>query len=160
MQGILQFFFIQKKSAAEVHRILVETYGDHALSETTCRDWFRCLKNNDFDVEDKEHSGTLKKFEDKELEALIHENSCQGQTELAKSLEVDHTTVSKCLKALGLIQKQGHWVISELKLRDVTHHLVICEQLLQWQKRKGLLHCIVTSNEKWIHYDNPKHRRS
>ncbi|EFN89521.1 hypothetical protein EAI_13198, partial [Harpegnathos saltator] len=41
-----------KKSAAEVHRILVETYCDHALSEATCRNWFRRLKNNDFDVED------------------------------------------------------------------------------------------------------------
>jgi len=30
----------------------------------------------------------------------------------------------------------------------------MCEQLLQQQKRKGVLHCIVTSDEKWIHYDN------
>ena len=37
------FYF--KKSAAEAHRILVET---------TCRNWFRCFKNNHFDVEDKE----------------------------------------------------------------------------------------------------------
>ena len=33
------------------------------------------------------------------------------------------------------------------------------EQLLQWQ-RKRFLHHIVTSDEKWIHYDNPKNRRS
>ena len=34
-QGILLHYFIKKKSAAEAHRILVETYSDHALSETT-----------------------------------------------------------------------------------------------------------------------------
>jgi len=51
---ILLHSFIPKKSADEAHRILVETYGDHTPSETTCRDWFKCLKNNDFDVEDKE----------------------------------------------------------------------------------------------------------
>ena len=39
--GILWHYFIPKKSAVEAHRILVETYGDHALSETICRDWFR-----------------------------------------------------------------------------------------------------------------------
>ena len=78
MRGILQHYFIQKKFAAEAHRILVENYGNHALSETTCRDWFRHLKNNDFDVEDKERSGTPKKFEDDELEALLHEDSCQA----------------------------------------------------------------------------------
>ncbi|KAG5307577.1 MOS1T transposase, partial [Pseudoatta argentina] len=45
------------KSAAEAHRILVQTYGDDALSDTTCRDWFRRFKNNDFELEDKERSG-------------------------------------------------------------------------------------------------------
>ena len=57
LQGILLHYFIQKKSA---YRILVETYSDLALSETTRRDWFRRFKNNDFVVEDKERSGTPK----------------------------------------------------------------------------------------------------
>ena len=66
-----------KKSAAEAYRILVDTYGDHALSERTCKDWFRNFRNNDFDVEDKECPSALKKFEDEELEELLHEDSCQ-----------------------------------------------------------------------------------
>ena len=71
LQGILLHYFIQNKSAADAHRILVETYGNHILSETTYRDCFRRFKNNDFDVEDKERSGTPKKFEDKELETYV-----------------------------------------------------------------------------------------
>ena len=96
----------------------------------TCRDWFRRFKNNDFYVEDKERSGTPKNFEDEELEKLLHENSCKAQVEIAESLRVDHTTVSKRLKALGMIQKQEHWVLYELKSRDVKQALVICEQQL------------------------------
>ena len=69
-------------------------------------------------------------------------------------------TVSKCLETLGIIQKQGHWILYELKLRDVEQHLVTCKQLPQWQKKKVFLHHIMTSNEKWIHYDKPKCRRS
>ncbi|KAG5313023.1 MOS1T transposase, partial [Pseudoatta argentina] len=71
LRGILLHYFIQKKSAAEAHRILVQTYGDNALSDTTCRDWFRRFKNNDFELEDKERSGAPKKFQDKELEQLL-----------------------------------------------------------------------------------------
>ncbi|KAG5325249.1 MOS1T transposase, partial [Pseudoatta argentina] len=56
LRGILLHYFIQKKSEAEAHRILVQTYGDNALSDTTCRDWFRRFKNNDFQLEDKERS--------------------------------------------------------------------------------------------------------
>ncbi|KAG5310810.1 MOS1T transposase, partial [Pseudoatta argentina] len=73
LRGILLHYFIQKKSAAEAHRILVQTYGDDALSDTTCRDWFRRFKNNDFELEDKERSGAPKKFQDKELEQLLDE---------------------------------------------------------------------------------------
>ncbi|KAG5309731.1 MOS1T transposase, partial [Pseudoatta argentina] len=62
LRGILLHYFIQKKSAAEAHRILVQTYGDTALSDTTCRDWFRRFKNNDFELEDIERSGLLKLF--------------------------------------------------------------------------------------------------
>jgi len=33
---------------------------------------------------------------------------------------------------------------------------IMCEILLKRYKRKSFLHGIVTGDEKWIHYDNPK----
>jgi len=77
-----------KKSAAEAHRLLVEIYGDVALSERSCREWFQKFKNGEFDVEDKERSGRPKMYEDAELEALLDEDSCQTQKELALTLGV------------------------------------------------------------------------
>ncbi|KAG5319603.1 MOS1T transposase, partial [Pseudoatta argentina] len=114
VRGILLHYFIQKKSAAEAHRILVQTYGDNALSDTTCRDWFRRFKNNDFQLEDKERSGAPKKFQGKELEQLLDEDPSQTLSEIGKILQVDESTVSNRLKGLGMIQKQGHWVPYEL----------------------------------------------
>ncbi|KAG5322591.1 MOS1T transposase, partial [Pseudoatta argentina] len=72
------------KSAAEAHRILVQTYGDNALSDTTCRDWFRRFKNNDFELEDKERSGAPKKFQDKELEQLLDEKYYRYRLQLMR----------------------------------------------------------------------------
>ncbi|KAG5319593.1 MOS1T transposase, partial [Pseudoatta argentina] len=142
LRGILLHYFIQKKSAAEAHRILVQTYGDNALSDTTCRDWFRRFKNNDFELEDKERSGAPKKFQDKELEQLLDEDSSQTLSELGKMLQVDESTVSKRLKGLGMIQKQGHWVPYELKPRTTASTAE--------KKRFSFLHRIVTGDEKWI----------
>ncbi|KAG5307538.1 MOS1T transposase, partial [Pseudoatta argentina] len=82
LRGILLHYFIRKKSAAEAHRILVQTYGDNALSDTTCRDWFRRFKNNDFQLEDKERSGAPTKFQDKELEQLLDEDPSPTLSEL------------------------------------------------------------------------------
>lgn len=160
LRGILLHYFFLKLSAAEAQRILAETYGDHAPSETTCRDWYRRFKSGDFDTNDKERPGQPKKFEDLELEALLNEDSRQTQSELANALGVDQTTVGKRLKAMGMIHKQGNWVPHELKPRDVERRFLISQLLLERQRRKGFLHRIVTGDEKWVLYDNPKHQKS
>ena len=107
-------------------------------------------------IEDRHSGGREKVFED--LEALLEQDSCQNQEELARSLGVTQQAISKRLKAMGMIQKQGNWVPYELKPRDVERRLFACEQLLERQRRKGFLHRIVTGDEKWVHY--PKRRKS
>ena len=37
LRELLTYFFNLKKSAAEAHRLIVETYGEAALSERSCR---------------------------------------------------------------------------------------------------------------------------
>ena len=75
-----------KKTTAGSHRILVEVYGEHALSERTCQKWFARFKSGDFGLEDEERPEQPKKFEDEELKAFLDKDYCQIQEELAKSL--------------------------------------------------------------------------
>lgn len=42
--------------------ILVEAYGDHALSDTGCKEWYARFGSSD--TEDKERPNLPKKFED------------------------------------------------------------------------------------------------
>ena len=62
----LREFFIYsfnlKKSAAEAHRLLVKTYGEAALSERSCREWFQKFNNGEFDIGDKERSESPKVY--------------------------------------------------------------------------------------------------
>ncbi|EGI60747.1 Mariner Mos1 transposase [Acromyrmex echinatior] len=51
LREVLIFCFNMKKSAAEVHPMLSNTYGEAAISKRTCREWFQRFKNGDFDVE-------------------------------------------------------------------------------------------------------------
>ena len=83
-----------KKSAAESRRMLVEAYGCSALSETTCRDWFRRFKNTKFDPGDKKHENRPRKVEDHQLQALLDENDTQTQKMLAKQLVVTQPAIS------------------------------------------------------------------
>jgi len=98
LRELLIYFFNLKKSA-KAHRLLVEAYGDAALSERSWREWFQKFKNDEFDVEDKERSGRPKVYED-ELEALLDEDSCQTQKELALTLGVTQQTI---------LYRLNHW---------------------------------------------------
>jgi len=107
LREILIFCFNWKKSAAEVHRMLVEVYGDTVPTDKLCREWFRRFKDGDFSVKElnKPCFGQPKKFEDKELEALLEEDQSQTQEELAESLRVTQQAVSVRL-VMRMIQKQ------------------------------------------------------
>ena len=78
---------------------------------------------------------------------------------LAESLGVTQAAISKRLKAAGYIQKQGNWVPRELKPRDVERRFCMSEMLPERHKKKSFLHRIVTGDEKWIHYGNPKRKK-
>ena len=67
LREVLIFCFNMKKSVAEAHRMLSNTYGEAAISERTCQEWFQRFKNGDFDVEDRHGGGREKVFEDAEL---------------------------------------------------------------------------------------------
>ena len=137
LREVLIFFCHSKKTASEAHRELQKVYGDAALSETTCRDWFRRFKDSDFDVGDRPHEGKPRTFEDAELETLLDEDLCQTQEELGSALGVTCQAISKRLHALGMIKKQGTWVPHSLEPRDVERRFFACEQLLQRKKQEG-----------------------
>lgn len=114
LREVLLHYFIQKKKGAKAYRILVETYGDHASQETTCKEWYRRFNKGDYDVEDKKRQGAPQKFTDTELESILEVDSTQTLKEIAQHLGVDRSTVGK-----RLIQKEGVWVLYKLKDRDI-----------------------------------------
>ena len=81
MRELSIYSFNLKKSAAEAHRLFVEIYGEAALSERSCYEWFQKFKNGELDIEDKERSERPKVYEEATLEALLDQDSCQTQEE-------------------------------------------------------------------------------
>ena len=57
-------------------------------------------------------------------------------------------------------KKCSNWVPYQLKPKDVKQRFFASERLLQRQNRIRFLHHIVTGNEKWVHYDSLKRRKS
>ncbi|GFT13944.1 mariner Mos1 transposase [Trichonephila clavipes] len=61
---------------------------------------------------------------------------------------------------MGKIIKVGRWVPHELTGRQQENQKIVCEMLLARYKRKSYFHRIVTGDEKWIYFENPKRNRS
>ena len=68
--------------------------------------------------------------------------------------------ISKRLHAMGKIQKEGKWVPHELTERQMENRRATSEILLLRHERKSFLHRIVTGDEKWIYFENPKRKKS
>ena len=103
MREALLFCFNLKKLTAESHRMLVETYSDNALSDTTCRDWFRRFNDDNFDL----NKNRPRKVENYLLQALLDEDDIQSQEMLAEQLGVSQAAISMRLYAMGKVQKIG-----------------------------------------------------
>ena len=79
---------------------------------------------------------------------------------MAAMLNVAQQTISDHLKAMEKIQKCGKWVPPELNERQMKNRKNTCEILLQRHVGKWVLHRIVTGDEKWIYFKNPKRKKS
>lgn len=137
--------------------MLMEAYHDNALSETICRDWFRRFKDGNFDLSDKKRENRHRKVNSSlSWTRTIHDRKKM----LVKELGVTLAAIYMRLRAMGKIQKIGKWVPHELNYRRMERRQNTYEILLAKQKRKSFLHQILTGDEKWINFDNPKRKKS
>lgn len=160
MREALLFCFHLKKSAADSHQMLQEAYGDAALGRSQCFEWFKKFSEGNFTTTNMDRGRPEKTFEDAELQALLDDDDTQSQQQLAEQLTVSKMTISRRLRAMGKIQKTGKWVPHELDDRQLERRKATCEILLARYKRKSYLHRIVTGDEKWIYFENPKRKKS
>ena len=160
MRGSLLFCFRLKKSAIEAHRLLEEAYGEYALSLASCKNWFVKFREGNFDLTDHQRENRPKQFEDAELQVLLDDDPTQSQEQLAQQLGVTQQAISLRLRAMGKIQKIGKWVPHELNDRQQERRRNTSEMLLARNKGKRFLHRIITGDEKWIFFENPKRKES
>ena len=159
LREVLLHCFISKKTAAESHRIFVKVYGEHALSETTYRDWFQRFKSGDFDLSNKDRGKPMKKFWYR-IAGIAGQRFNSNPKTIGKSIGSWLGNYFQTLTCDWKDRKEGKWVPYVSKEKDIERRKITCEILLDRFKRKSFLHCIVTGDEKWIFFDNPKHKKS
>jgi len=72
-QTVIKFFSLQGKAPKEIHAILTETLGEHALSYATIKNWVAQFKRSDFSTRDAPCPGQPKTVTTPEIIDQIHE---------------------------------------------------------------------------------------
>lgn len=154
------FAFQLKKNASEATEMICSALGESAITYKTCKKWYQRFRSGDFDLSDRERSGQPRKFEDEELEQLLCENSAQTQHELAMQLGVSQKAISHRLNKERLIKKRNQLILHKLSPENRERRYETAISLLTRFKQKDFLHKIITYDEKWVLYHNPKRIKS
>ena len=105
-------------------------YGEGFIDESMARKWFAKFKNGNFDISDTPHSRRPFEFDEDHLKALLKEESCQTNCELAEKINCDQKTILNHLHSMGFAKKLGIWVLHELSRDNKENHLQIASQHL------------------------------
>jgi len=85
-RAVIKFFFLQGKAAKEIHTILTETLGEHALSYATVKNWVAQFKHGNFSTCDAPRRGRPKTVTTPEIIDQIHELILEDHRISAKSI--------------------------------------------------------------------------
>lgn len=158
LRNCMLYEFNQKNSAAEATRKINGIY-EEALDERKVRRWFAKFKIGNFELEDAPKSGRPSTIDNQVLGNLVEEDPRLTLDEIAEKMGAPRSTIFDHLKAIGKRSLERKWVPHLLSEMNKMQRISICNSLLIQHEKDPFTHRIITGDEKWVQYDNPKRKK-
>ena len=156
IRTIFLFQFKLGRKAAETARDINDAFDPGTTHELVAQWWFKKFRNGDESLEDEDGHSRPTAVDNEHLKALIEADPRKTAREVAVEIEVDHSTVVRYLKQIGKSKKLDKWVLNELNDNQKNRRFEVSSTLLLRNKNDPFLERIVTSDEKWILYNNQR----
>ena len=147
---ILLFYFRKGKNAAQAAKKLRDVYGEEALKDRQCRNWFDKFRSGDFSLKDEQRSGRPNEVDDDQIKAIIESDRHVTVREIEEMLKIPKSTIDRHIQRLGLVKKLDIWIPHELKEIHLTKRINACDLHLKRNEFDPFLKRIITGDEKWI----------
>ncbi|XP_035725548.1 histone-lysine N-methyltransferase SETMAR-like [Vespa mandarinia] len=93
------------------------------------------------------------------LRPEVEANPYQTIAEFSNIINQPWSTIQEHLQQFGKISRAGVWVPHNLFEENKANRSITCNVLLQRHHTESFFDRLITGDEKWILYDNPKRKR-
>ena len=132
---VLQFHYEKGKKAAQARKKICDVYGQDALSNATACRLFARFRSGNFSVKNAPRCGRPITEKVDEIIQMVHQDRHISSHEVARELNIHHSTVIDHLNQAGYKKKLDVWVPHALNEKNLIDRVAICDPT----KIKGVL---------------------
>ena len=88
-------YFRKRKNAAHAAKKLRDVYGEEALKDRHCRNWFDKFHSGDFSLKDEQRSGRRNIFDDDQSKATIESDRHVTVRGIEEMLKIPKSTIDR-----------------------------------------------------------------
>ena len=89
------FYFRKGKNAAQAAKKVRDVYGEEALKDRHCRNWFDKFSSGDFSVKDEQRLGRPNEVDDDQIKAIIELGRHISVREIEEMLKIPKSTMDR-----------------------------------------------------------------
>ena len=135
---ILLLCFRKGKNAAQAAKKLRDVYGDEALKDRQCQNWYDKFRSGDFSLKDEQRSGRPKEVDDDQIKTIIESDRHVTVREIEEMLKMPNSAIDRHIQRLGLVKKLDIWILHELKEIYLTKRINACDLHLKVVRSRKL----------------------
>ena len=121
------FYFREGKNAAQAAKMLCDVYGEEAVKDRQCRNWFDKFRSENFSLKDEQSSGRPNQVDDDQIKAIIDSDCHVTVLEIEEMLKIPKSTMDRHIQHLGLVKKIDIRIPHELKESHSTKRINACD---------------------------------
>ena len=155
---VIEFLHAEKIAPNDIHRCLLNIYGDQTVDVNTVRWWVAHFSSGDSDMKDKPRSGrpciAVTQRNEEHLDQLIRANRRITTRELCTELNIGCNT----LETMEYRKVCARWVPRMLTQEHKEYRMQVCQDLLNQYEAEGdsFLDHIITGDETWCQHYEPE----
>ena len=159
---VIEFLHVEKITPNDIHRRLLNVYGDQTVDVSTVRRWVERFSSGESDVKDKPPSGrpctAVTPRNEERLDQLIRANRQITTRELCTELNIGFNALETIVATLEYLKVCARWVPRMLTQEHKVHRLQVCQDLLNQYEAEcdSFLDRIITGDETLCNHYEPE----